>query len=477
MSRSGTTLGSCLEVFVSSRRLHVVLRSVVFISAALLSACGGGHGSATAPAPVVPAPAPVATTAGVTVPLSSSAQNVPLALGSNIDATLVLHASAAASGAAVTVSSDAAAGRGLQRALASRTCPAIPAITLLNPFPFAITLVVDSLQLTLPCTVDGTLFGVTFLQVKPVPATIVPLKVGDVTASGRQISFAPQVTKLVLPPRTLSQLVIAAEESPAEVTLPIVPGGATTQLTSNVSNVPSDLSFTYQSASGGTSFGSACFPAFDANHTLAPALQGQPIVGKPSFYCTLDPGSATITFGSAVSFSISKPIPDASIISLDGPTSTFLCTGSSEQQCPYTSFTIPQFQNVIASNVQDLQACAPLSSGTDCSGTLRTSVSSGATFDAVVVDDPSYTASTPLHPVPWDGLLRAKTEGACSLTQPTGSDGIAYLPGPSVRFGVKANGTGSCRVLAWEDTAFIAYYAIPTAPKARTTAVDVVVGP
>ncbi len=358
---------------------------------------------------------------------------------------------------------------------------------------------VEELHLNLPCDVNGALFGLSFFQIKPVPATVAAIKVSDATASGTTLVFRPQAEELTLATQSISDLVSAREQTTANVTLPVVPG-VITQLTSNVSNVPSTLSFSYEKASGASMFGSACLLAHDANGTLAPALQGIPLVGTPSFFCHLDPGDSTITFGQLVKFFISAPQPDASILGLDGPTRTFLCAPGTTQQCNTPAFSIPEVKNVVVGNVRDLKLCVPLEANTDCNDVnemkpapaATNSVPFGHSFQLLVADDPTYKPGTPTAPVPWDGLFRIHFSGPCELRrspdnnngdvppspfpgQPGYSDADQTGIGPYAEFDIRPNARGICAITVSEDPAYITDDSNPANPTGRSASLTVTI--
>jgi hypothetical protein len=311
------------------------------------------------------------------------------------------------------------------------SCPSTVTIPLYNPFWFAIVLDIDGFSIGLPCSVDGTLFGVSFYQVKPVPATISSLKVGDITATGNKITFSSDVTSITLPAHTETALTITPEGSTSEVAIPVAPGGST-MLTSNASGVDSTLSFVYSSTTGGGSlFSSGCYPAYTGG-VLAPGLAGVPILGKPSYYCQLGTvDSPTIGFGTTVTFTIGAPLPDRSFVGLDGPAAEYLCTTTGATTCTTPAFTVPTVQNVIAGNVEDLQICFPKKENQGCNtnplpatspspspAPTASAVPSWSEIQLLVADDPTYT-----QPVPGTcpaapalcGSFQLTTSGSCVI--------------------------------------------------------------
>lgn len=445
---------------MSSARLRALLCTA--IAALALSACSGGSG--TQPQPAMPGalsqnaasdagaaagagvPAAGERTVGAALEATSSTYAIPLARG--YSAKLSLHATGVPAGTELLlgvrqpVAFDGRLGRAAgSRNEASRhkpACPATVTIPLYNPFRFAITLHVDGFTIGLPCSVNGTLFGVSFYQVQPVPATVSALKVGDVTASGNSITFTSDVTSITLPPHTETALSIVPESSTSEVGLPIVPG-ANTLLTSNAPSLPSSLAVNYlNSGGGGSLFSSACLPAYDGGK-LDPALAGVVILGTPSYYCQLGTvDSATVLFGSpSVTFTIGAPLPDRSFISLDGPGSEYLCAPSGTTTCTTPAFTVPTIQNVIAGNVADLQVCLPATAGTNCNGNANpgtpapaaTTVPPNSAVDILVADDATYVSvrGTCTAPAICGGFSLDTSAGSCVINN--GPDENGDVPG------------------------------------------------
>ncbi len=472
-----------------------ILYPIAF-SSLVLASCGGGalhqipqsdqSGSAQPPAQ------PPAS--GATVSAADGTYAIPLSGG--YGATITLHAQNAPSGAHLLVHGDQTAtapstARQTQSAR-SAACPIPPTIYLQNPFPFPITIRLESFSVVLPCDVDGTLFGVSFYQAIPQPAVVTSTKVGDATAMGRKISFRPAVTRLTFAPFTTSALAIRQETSTAQVVLPVAPG-STTMLTSNVSHVPSTLSFNYATATGGSSYSSACFNAHDASGALVAALRGVPIAGTPSFYCSVDPGTSAIAFGRVIKFFIGRPKYDASVFEFDGPSSAYLCTSGSSVQCDTPSFSIPTYRNLIVANAKDLQMCVPVTPNADCNNVAgkpspppsMQTVSRGAEFQLLVADDPTYKPGTRTAPVPWDGLLRLTVSGKCRIntrpdsengeTPPGYSDDDQRGVGPSAEFDISPTGSGTCSITTSEDPKFITDYSDPQHPTGRSKTIAITI--
>ncbi len=416
-------------------RLRALLVGALFGMA--LSSCGGG--GASPPRPASPAQPggldPAATAPTIGVPLAGASGTYDLPLSQGYSGTISLHSTSAPAGTdlklrVVQPAVDAASADMQAQSKHGRTCPGFPKITLINPFPFPVSLDIDGFKLKLPCDLSGTLFGVSFFQERPIPATVISTKLGDFTASGRTIVFKPTVTELTLPPFTESAISILAEQSTAEIGLPAAPG-STTVLTSNAPTLPSSLSFTYTTSSGGSEYSAACFPAF-VNGQLVAALKNVPIVGIPAFYCALNPANApTITFGNTVKFSVGAPKPDRAFLELDGPTNAFPCTDTATPECDTPAFTVPTIQNVIVGNVQDLRACVFVNPNADCNNVkdavspppAATSVLPNHAVDVLVADDPTYAAPA------FGGFeLTIPSGSACRINN--GPDENGDVPGP-----------------------------------------------
>lgn len=405
------------------------------------------------PAAGIPAQQPLGQGAGspatgevtVSAPLSATPTSFAIPLSSGYDATVSLHAMNAPPGTKVLLGVRqppafvaAASSSRSAASITAKTCPATFTIPLYNPFSFAITLRVDGFSLHLPCSVNGTLFGVSFYQVKPAPTTVSSAKVGDVTASGKAITFKSDVASVTLPPHTQTALSIVPESSTSEVAVPIVPG-ANTVLTSNAPALSSSLALVYGSSGGGGSlFSSACFPAYVAG-VLAPALAGVPILGRPSFYCQLGTvDSPTVLFGApTVTFTVGAPAPDRVFVGLDGPTSESLCSESGTTTCVTPAFTVPTIQNVIVGNVADLQVCVPATEGSNCNSNANpaaspapaaTSVPHNHEVQLLVADDSTYTAvpGTCIAPAICGGYSVDTSAGSCKINN--GPDANADVP-------------------------------------------------
>jgi hypothetical protein len=222
----------------------------VVLCALALSACGGS-GSPQAPisqpaAQAARAPASTSTETTIKAALSSRSSTYVLPLSGGYSATLSVHSNNVPAGTNLSVGVRQPAV-GFQSAGGKRksSCPSTLTIPLYNPFWFAIVLDIDGFSIGLPCSVDGTLFGVSFYQLQPVPATVTSLKVGDITAVGNKITFSSDVASITLPAHTETALTIAPEASTSEVAIPLAPGAGSTVLTSNAPSLPSTLSFAY----------------------------------------------------------------------------------------------------------------------------------------------------------------------------------------------------------------------------------------
>ncbi len=458
-------------------------------SAIMLASCGGGalhQIPASTQSDSAHSPAGPATSA---LPLNAAANTTyALPLSDGYSGTISLRVEHAPAKTKLLVRVEQSRGGAAARAAtASRSgaCPAPPTILLENPFPFPITIRLTSFTIHVPCSVDGALFGVSFYQTVPQPNVVTSTKLGNARASGNTVTFTPAVATLTFAPLTTSALAVRQETSTAEVVLPVAPG-STTVLTSNASNVPSSLSFNYTTAAGGSSYSAACFDAYDKSGALMPALRGAAIAGTPSFYCSLDPGASTITFGQLVKFFIGAPKTDASVFEFDGPGSAYLCTDGDTTQCDTPAFSIPTYRNLIVANAKDLRLCVPVKDSTDCNNVggkawpppSTHTVSRHRDFQLLVADDPTYRPGTALAPVPWDGLLRLSVSGQCRLNTHNDNDNGDVPPGysdddqagvgPYAEFDITPTGAGFCDITTSEDPKFITNYSDPQHPMPRS---------
>jgi hypothetical protein len=430
-----------------------LLGQSALMSIALVLAACSGQGSMQRPSSAAPEqlPAvslpeqpqqgdPTAVAAGeatVSAPLSATPGSIAIPLAGGYSASLRVHATNVPPGTKLVLgvrqpqASIAAGGSQRTASNGQPACPATFTIPLFNPFSFPIKLRLDGFSLHAPCNVDGTLFGVSFYQVRPILATVSPVKIGDVTAAGNAITFTSEVASITLPPHTASAFSVIPEDSTSEVGIPIVPG-ASTVLTANAPSLPSTLALNYANSGGGGSlFSSSCLPAYVAG-VLAPALTGAVILGIPSFYCQLGTvNSPTVLFGSpTVTFTVGAPKPDRVFVGLDGPSSEHLCAGSGATTCVTPAFTVPTIQNVIVGNVADLQVCIPATKGTNCNSNANPAASPAPAAASVpnrhdvqllVADDSTYVA----HP----GACSAPAIcGGYSLDTSSGSCAINNYP-------------------------------------------------
>jgi hypothetical protein len=405
---------------------------VCLLLCASFASCAGGGGLRTAPA--IPAPES-----------GSDLQRQTFTLGTN-----------GAQSGAVTLRSNAAMPASAVT-LESGSCGEIPAITIVNPFPVALRIAVEQFTVRLACKPQNALFGATFYQVKPQPVLVAPIKLADATVADQALKFTPHIQTLTLAPKSISRIIILPETSIRDVGFPVAPG-STTELTSGSSDLPSGLNFRYQTASGGKFYTVACFDAFDSSGHLAQALQGVPLVGIPSFYCHVQPLNGNIAFGDIVTFTVTAPKPDRAIFEPDGDAQGFACTESS--QCNVPSFSIPAtYQNFIEGNVQDLR--------------VRTLSTTSGNFSVLVEDDPTYKPGTETSPVPWDGKFRINLSGPCALN----TEDAQNETGPNAEFGIRATGTGVCKITVSEDPRYIIDYTDPENPQPRSASVSITVSP
>lgn len=356
-------------------------------------------------------------------------------------------------------------------------CPEIPEIELDNNSANSFDVPLTSFSITVPCYITpGTPFEASFFVLQPA-STIAGIKLATAfapstaTATSTTLTFTPLagLTTFTVPAKSISGIAALQESSnstiaAAQVALPVV-SHATTNLTSsqdpNVFGTPGSilpngklarsLQVSYAAASGNPLYQSACFPAFDSSGNLNPQLSTAITVGKPSFFCNLDPGSATTTFGgltSNVTFTVALP-PDASVLGLDGPPVNYACVTAT--QCDTPTFALnattgtsnpTAYSNVIASNVKDLQLCIPLVTGTDCNTVLNDSTTSvlqqHGDFQVLVADDPTYLPTTQ-----WSGLFTATiTSGSCVFsTKKSDSSDLPTSPAYSDASPAPTNGT------------------------------------
>jgi hypothetical protein len=388
---------------------------------------------------------------------------------------------------------------GITRSNSLPSCPSIPPIDIFNPFPFAITIQIQSFTVNVPCTVTGMLFGASSFQINPQPAVVSPLKLGDATANGSTISFTPAVKTVTLQPHTTYEILVLQESSTSDVAFPVAPS-STTNLTANAPAITSGstfngLTFTYSTSSGSTFYSAACFEAF-VNGQLVPFLQNVPLVGTPSFYCQLStPNNAAVTFGQTVNFNVLAPPPDRAIFEPDGNPQGFACglPANNASSCNVPQFSVPTtYQNFIVGNVQDLRLCAPATPDVDCNnfdsdpqGGSRTSVPCCREFQLLVADDPTYKPPTS-SVQPWDGLFRMSlTPGICELsTKPDNDNGDAppgYSDdgqkgvGPAAEFDIQPLAPGTCTITATEDSRYIIDDSNPANPVPRSATVAITV--
>ncbi|MDB5092346.1 MAG: hypothetical protein JWO85_447 [Candidatus Eremiobacteraeota bacterium] len=476
-------------MYVSCARLLAV-SAVVTLT---MTACGGGSQHATPVQLDKPAAAgdgAVLSTRSAVVPLSPAGGTFALPLGDGYRGAITMRANGVPAGSTMTLeattTTTTSGGRTTQAAPA---CPNIPPIRLLNPFGFALLIEIDAFQIDVPCSVDGKLFAVGVYQLKPLPTILTVRKIGDAKGVGDELQFTPTVNELTLPPHSTQVLLISPESTTSGVPIPVVPS-VTTVLTAGNTNVPTNLSFKFTSAQGASFFTSSCNNAFHGE-TLDPQLQGAPLVGTPSFFCHLDPGNASITFGAPLNFFIGTPKPDASVLGLDGPSEAFTCQQApSTTTCGTPTFTIgtasaTTFQNVVVGNAEDLRICAPATENTDCNQLVepapsRTSVPFGQGFQVLVADDPTYRANAG----PWDGKFRSSLSGPCSFadsdlggSEPPGySDAGQHGIGPKAEFDVIPTGSGVCTITMSEDPRFItADFSNPANPVGRTVHLSITI--
>jgi hypothetical protein len=475
--------------------MYVSCARLLAISALLtltVTSCGGGVQHATPTQPDKPAAAgdsvPPSSTA--VVPLSSAGGTFALPLGDGYRGTMTVRANGVPAGSTMTLEATATTTSGALSTQTRRPCPNIPPFRLVNPFSFALVIDIDAFTIEVPCNVDGKLFSVGAYQLKPLPTVLTVRKLGDAKGVGDELRFTPTVNELTLPPRSTQVLLISPESTTSGVPIPVVPG-VTTVLTAGNTNVPTSLSFKFTSARGGSFFTSSCDNAFHGE-TLDPQLQGVPLVGIPSFFCHLDPGSASITFGAPLNFYIGTPKPDASVLGLDGPSETFTCQQApSTTTCGTPTFTIgaasaTTFQNVVVGNAEDLRICVPFTEDTDCNQLVeppqsRTTVPFGQNFQVLVADDPTYRPNAG----PWDGKFRSSLTGPCHFaetdlgSEPPGYSDVGQTGvGPKAEFDVVPTGSGVCTITMSEDPRFItADFSNPEHPLGRTVNLAITIQP
>lgn len=249
----------------------------------------------------------------------------------------------------------------------------------------------------------------------------------------------------------------------------------------------------YTSGTGGSIYSAGCFAYINGgpNPNFPPNV---PLVGRPSFFCRVDPGESPITFGSTVKFHIDDPKLDASVLGLDGSLNSYACTdGLTLTGLPTAECDTPQFTavssaltsgltNVIVGNVDDLRLCVPVTENTDCNkltspAPSRTTVTAGRDFQLLVADDMTYAPNKG----PWDGFFRKAISPPCTFsTSPDNNNGDVppgYTDsnqqgvGPFAEFDVTVlrAATGTCTITMSEDPLFITVdFSNPTSPKGRS---------
>ncbi|HZY98670.1 MAG TPA: hypothetical protein VFE36_03785 [Candidatus Baltobacteraceae bacterium] len=375
----------------------------------------------------------------------------------------------------------------------SRACPTVPPLQIFNPHSYPTTIELQSFTVQVHCALPGTLFGASFVQIKPQPAVVSPIKLADATASNSKITFTPVAKSIMLAPRTRYEVLVVSETSTSAVAFPVVPG-STTNLTANAPAITSGptfngLTFKYSSSSGAATYSAACFPAF-SDGVLEPFLQNVPLVGTPSFFCQLStPNNAVVTFGQTVTFNVLSPPPDRALFEPDGQPQGFACgePTNNASSCNVPQFSTPTtYQNFIVGNVQDLRLCFAAKLNTDCN-TFGTDPQGGALtklrccgeFQLLVADDPTYKPPTS-SAQPWDGLFRMSfTAGVC--VPKVGPDADDDAPpgysdnqkgiGPAAELDVKVLAPGTCTITVTEDSRYILDDGNPSAPKPRSATI------
>lgn len=441
-----------------------------------LAACGGS-GQLTAPGAQVP------PSQNARAPLSASSTNISLPpLGQGYSGKMTVSF---VPGRGSQLRVEIAATNTSNGNQTGHPCPTIPPIQLQNISSTPIVLVLKTITINVPCSVGGQQFGVSFFQLIPQPAIVQSTKLGEAAGTGNQISFS-STQQVTLPPLSTSELTILSDPSGTEVALPVAPNSTSVLTSSKGSNIPTDLSFFYTSGSGASLYTTACFDA-----SLLPA--SVPRVGRPSFFCHINPGTGSITFGTLVKFFIGVPKVDRSVLGLDGPNTSFICgTAATSTECDTPQFTVNNssstaFQNVIVGNVDDLRACVPVSDNTDCNSLTSpapstTTVSSSVhEFELLVADDATYRPGAG----PWDGLFRRSiVSGPCTFSNapdthdgpPGYTDSNQTPTGPLAELEVNTGGPGVCVISLSEDPAFIvADFSNPANPLGRSVQLTITI--
>jgi hypothetical protein len=351
---------------------NLLRRSVIAVSCglALASCSGGGNAPATPiaagdsqqPQLAAQAPASSASATVASVSLGRSAKPASFSAGGET-ATLGLYSSGAKQGAALSISVPAPRSQMKPQTAASASPNACatyvpPSIDITNPFPFPIVLTSNDLKyvsilLLTKCNVVGDGYNVALNEIAP--SAGVPTTVGDVKGvkiagpyygvtdflaranatytfaarSTSQLSFVsatvnpstgypyPTSQAVTFPPNTPTMLgSVPTASCSSSAPGPGCPNGKGTM---------TSVALMTQTTSGGSA-SVDCFNTTDPRFAAIPQSDIALFPGVVKGACQFDSGSATISLGTTVTFTITNPDPDTAHGLLEGPPVQVPCT-------------------------------------------------------------------------------------------------------------------------------------------------------
>jgi hypothetical protein len=351
---------------------NLLRRSVIAVSCglALASCSGGGNAPATPiaagdsqqPQLAAQAPASSASATVASVSLGKSAKPASFSAGGET-ATLGLFSSGARQGAALSISVPAPRSQMKPQTATSASPNACatyvpPSIDITNPFPFPIVLTSNDLKyvsilLLTKCNVVGDGYNVALNEIAP--SAGVPTTVGDVKGvkiagpyygvtdflaranatytfaarSTSQLSFVsatvnpstgypyPTSQAVTFPPNTPTMLgSVPTASCSSSAPGPGCPNGKGTM---------TSVALMTQTTSGGSA-SVDCFNTTDPRFAAIPQSDIALFPGVVKGACQFDSGSATISLGTTVTFTITNPDPDTAHGLLEGPPVQVPCT-------------------------------------------------------------------------------------------------------------------------------------------------------